>query len=133
MSPLLEMAVTVGVYEKNGLKRGAGLTDVGFTAFPGWQPGEKINVVSGGGPFGSPVYLLDIEAFAPANSLLPGVTHYFHLGVNAPKHYPQNFFSARRRQPRGTPRSNALTPSSGLASRLEEPSDHRGLGPLGLS
>jgi hypothetical protein len=92
MSPLLEMAVTVEVYEKNGLKRGPGLTDVWFTAFPGWQPGEKINVVSGGGPFGSPIYVLDIEAFAPANSLLPGVTHYFHLGVNASKHYSQNFF-----------------------------------------
>jgi hypothetical protein len=85
------MAVTVEVYEKNGLKRGPGLTDVWFTAFPGWQPGEKINVVSGGGPFGSPVYVLDIQSFAPS-SLQPGDVHYFHLGVNASKHYPQNFF-----------------------------------------
>ena len=82
-------SITVAVYEKNGLKRGPGLTDAYFKPFysnMGW-----INSIRGGGPLGGSLYQVNMTVWR-TDALLPGEVPSFQLRIGASKHYEQNFF-----------------------------------------
>jgi hypothetical protein len=80
-------SVAILVYEKNGLKRGPGLSSAVFRSYPPDQPYSSIinatfNPPLGGAP-GTPLYQVDIRAWrseAQANDP-------FNLSVSAPGYY----------------------------------------------
>jgi hypothetical protein len=81
--------LTVAVYEKNGLKRGPGLTDAYFKPF--YSNVGSINRVIGGGPLGDPLYRVDMTVWR-SDALLPGEVPSFRLRIGAGGHYEQDFY-----------------------------------------
>lgn len=84
-------SITVAVYEKNGLKRGPGLTDAYFTPF--YSNVGSVDRVIGGGPLGggSSLYQVDMTVWR-SDALLPGEVPSFRLRIGAGRHYEQNFY-----------------------------------------
>lgn len=88
--PFLNFSVRVEVYQKNGLKRGPGLTDASFAPFAWSRPEERQIAVTGGGPLGGSVYQLRMQRWV--SQVWPNTTYTFHLKVMATRHYGQNFY-----------------------------------------
>ena len=82
-------SITVAVYEKNGLKRGPGLTDAYFNPF--YSNMGQINSISGGGPLGDPLYRVNMTVWR-TDALPPGEVPSFRLRIGASRHYEQDFF-----------------------------------------
>jgi len=82
-------SITVAVFEKNGLKRGLGLTDAFFTPF--YANMGSINRVIGGGPFGDPLFRVDMTVWR-TDALPPGEVPSFRLRIGAGRHYEQDFY-----------------------------------------
>ena len=83
--------ITVAVYEKNGLKRGRGLTDAYFR--PKYSNTGWINSVAGGGPIsgGSFVYVVNMTVWK-TDALYPHENPSFLLRIGAGRHYEQEFY-----------------------------------------
>ena len=77
------MSVTVLVYEKQGLKRGRGITDAHFRQWP-WRDEDELEF-TGGGPLGEPIYVVKTPFIFQDNNVA------WSLGVYAPHHYDWNF------------------------------------------
>lgn len=83
--------ITVAVYEKNGLKRGPGLTSAYFRPYytnQGW-----VNSVSGGGPLsgGSNVYVVNMTVWK-TDALYAYENPSFRLRIGAGRYYEQVFY-----------------------------------------
>jgi len=82
-------SVMVLVYEKNGLKRGPGITNATFRSYPPDQPYSSIiTAVLGpplGGPPGTPLYQVDIRAWRREDD----VNNPFNLLVSSAGHYAE--------------------------------------------
>ena len=77
-----KFSVSVLVYEKNGLKRGPGITSATFSKDEPYI--GEINV-TGGGPLGTPLYQVRVRAWRP-----PSLLHSrLPLRVGAGRHYPE--------------------------------------------
>src|SRR5262245_9998951 len=82
--------ITVSVYEKNGLKRGRGLTDAYCRpkdSNAGW-----VNSVAGGGPIsGSSFYAVNMTVWR-TDALYPHENPIFLLRIGAGRHYEQEVY-----------------------------------------
>ena len=84
------ISVTVSVYEKNGLKRGPGITSAAFRRAPPRPiPDDTSSFnVTGGGPLGTPVYQVRITFMRHVNDPDPP----FNLEAWAGRHYPETYW-----------------------------------------
>jgi hypothetical protein len=98
MSAWVTISASILVFEKNGLKRGPGLSNAYFELFPDVQDDPAMTFINwtGGAPLAgtSNLYQVRIQSyrrdyFAPGG---PGAGAPCHLRVGASRHYSQNFY-----------------------------------------
>jgi hypothetical protein len=83
-------SVAVLVYEKNGLKRGPGITNATFRSYPPDQPYNSFiswtfRPPLGGYPAGTPIYQVDIQAWRWEDR----ASDPFNLSVSAGGYYAE--------------------------------------------